>query len=222
MATERLPRTTTPGRFRTKEQSTNRWAIIGGITALVIACFVAGYAFGTRGKQLPDYPFASADAPGGDPHPMGADMNGPAPSLNDLLPGLEAKVAANPKDIDQRPLLAQTYNEVGQRENSVKTLRAIHKDAPDNTRVTILLATMLTDTNSPRDLRDAFALLDDAARRKPAVEVMARLYQGDIRAKLGGAKGARAIWRKELARLPGDDPRRQLYQTKLAEAAPAK
>lgn len=117
-------------------------------------------------------------------------------------------------------LLAQTYSEVGQHDKGLTTLRGVHKDAPDNTRATILLATTLMERSAPAELREAFALLDDAARRRPEVAVMARLYQGDIRTKLGDPKGAEKIWRDQLIQLAPDDPRRAMYEAKVAEGAP--
>lgn len=200
-----------------KEQPSNRTLLIGGAGVLVVACFVAGYAFATR-----DTSSSNVLASGHPGYAAEGAVSASLPSLNDLLPGLEAKVAANPGDIGQRLLLAQTYSEVGKHDESLQTLRAIHKDAPADTRATILLATQLIESDSPKDLREAFALLDDAVRRKPGVEVMARLYQGDIRIKLGDMEGAQAIWRKELTRLAGDDPRRAMYETKLAQLAAAR
>jgi cytochrome c-type biogenesis protein CcmH len=204
------------------EAKTPKRVLIGiAIGGVIVLGFVVGYFVGTRSGGV-DATRVAADLHGRpdtveDPAAVGGPgMSGPAPSLNDLLPGLEAKVAANPRDIDQRLLLAQTYNEIGDRQKGIDALQAIHRDQPDNTRAALLLATTLMDQGSASDLRAAFALLDEAARRKPELAVMARLYQGEIRAQLGDREGAQRIWRAQLAQLPPGSPQRELYENKLA------
>jgi len=160
----------------------------------------------------------------------GASQNAeaPAPSqakpmsagnLADLLPGLEAKVAANPNDVDQRVLLAQTYGELGQRDKGIKELRTAHRAAPQDARITILLATALMDGGPQSDLRESYKLLGDAVSRKPEVAPMARLYQGDILMKLGDSRGALKVWKEYLGKMPAGDPRRTLFEDKIAQAS---
>jgi cytochrome c-type biogenesis protein CcmH/NrfG len=139
-------------------------------------------------------------------------------SLADLLPGLEAKVAANPKDVGQRLLLAQTFNELGQRDKGIRELRIIHRAEPKNTEVTILLGAALMESDSRTDLNDALSLLDEAVRLNPAVSPMARLYQGDIRVKLGDTQGAVRIWQDYLNHMSAGDQRRTMFQDRIAAA----
>lgn len=191
-----------------------------GLTILVVAVLaivagVVGYSMGSKKDEPPASAFgAGTDGSADNPHAQSGQAT--LPTLESLLPSLEKKVAANPKDIDQRLLLAQTYNEVGQRDKGLKTLRAIHRDAPANSSATILLATTLMNGNNPAELRESFTLLDEAARARPAVEVMARLYQGEIRVRLGDPAGAKKIWSDQLAKMPAGDPRRAMYESKLA------
>lgn len=96
----------------------------------------------------------------------------------DLLPRLEAKVAANPLDADQRRLLAQTYVELGQYDKGIEHLRVLHKQAPRDNPTTILLATSLMQRGTPADLNESHKLLENAVQVNPAVAPMARLYQG--------------------------------------------
>ena len=150
-----------------------------------------------------------------------ADADGASPqvaSLSDLLPGLEAKVVANPNDVDQRLLLAQTYNELGQRDKAIHELRIVHRAQPKNTEVTILLGTALMEGDSRQDLNESFALLQDAVRLNPAVSPMARLYQGDIRIKLGDTRGAIRIWQDYLTHMSAGDQRRSMFEEKIAVA----
>jgi len=201
------------------DSDSKHWPLIIGIVVLAVVGGAVGYWLGHQKEQPPASAFganpgAPATAMPGSPHaPTGQAT---LPTLEALLPGLEKKVAANPRDIDQRLLLAQTYKEVGQRDKSLKTLRAIHRDAPANTSATILLATTLMQGNNPAQLKEAFALLDRAVRERPPVEVMARLYQGEIRQRLGDVAGARKIWNAQLAKMPPGDGRRALYENKLA------
>jgi cytochrome c-type biogenesis protein CcmH/NrfG len=140
-------------------------------------------------------------------------------SLADLLPGLEAKVAANPKDVSQRLLLAQTYAELGQREKGIKELRSLRKADPQNVQVVVFLATALLESDAKSDLQEAYKLLDEAVRMKPTLLPMARLYQGDILVKLGDPKGAIKLWQMYLAQAPADDQRRAMFEKKIAQAS---
>ncbi|MGE5240018.1 MAG: tetratricopeptide repeat protein [Bacteroidota bacterium] len=142
-----------------------------------------------------------------------------AGNLADLLPGLEAKVAANPNDVEQRVLLGQTYGELGQRDKAIKELRTAHRNAPQEARITILLATALMDGGPQSDLRESYKLLGEAVSRKPEVAPMARLYQGDILMKLGDNRGALKVWKEYLGKMPADDSRRTLFEDKIAQAS---
>lgn len=183
-----------------------------GIAAamLAVGLFGVGLAVGRYHPQdAQNEPESMPQADAGSPN---------VASLADLLPGLEAKVAANPKDVDQGLLLAQTYNELGQRDKGIRELRAVHRAEPKNTEVTILLGAALMESDSRKDLNEAFALLDDAVRLKPAVSPMARLYQGDIRARLGDTRGAVKIWQDYLNHMSAGDQRRSKFEEKIAAA----
>ena len=55
--------------------------------------------------------------------------------LGELLPGLEAKVVANPDDADLQVLLAQTYVELGRREKATKLLDKLDRQFPEDGEV---------------------------------------------------------------------------------------
>ncbi|MBI5613238.1 MAG: tetratricopeptide repeat protein [Gammaproteobacteria bacterium] len=149
----------------------------------------------------------------GHPPPTGAPQ---LPSLNDLLPGLEAKVAANPRDVDSRLLLAQTYAEVGQRDKALKNLKQLRAEQPGNGHVAFVSATVLMAGGDPGELRQAFDLLEQS-RKQPALSSMARLQQGEIRLRQGDAAGARTLWQNELRQLAPDDRHRGLFEAELAK-----
>lgn len=189
-----------------------RWLMLGvGVAVIAVVLAVVGYALGWF-RSTPEW-----TAP-----PHAQETASSVASLADLLPGLEAKVAANPKDASQRLLLAQTYTELGQRDKSIKELRVVHKAEPQNNQATILLATALLESTAPADLREAQKLLEDAVRQNPAVAPMARLYQGDILVKLGDAKGAVKVWKDYLGQMPAGDPRRGMFEEKIAQASARK
>jgi len=140
-------------------------------------------------------------------------------SLADLLPQLEAKVAADPRNREQRLLLAQTYVELGQHAKGVEQLRSLRKQAPQDIPATLLLATSLIQQGTQDGLREAAKLLGEAVYAKPAVMPMVRLYQGDIQMKLGDAPGAVSIWKDYLGKMSSGDPRRALFEEKITWAA---
>lgn len=201
---------------KTKSGKTNRpvwpmWSL--GIAGLVLSMFGVGYALGW---------FQSGAAPGdaASAHVGMTDTNNASvASLSDLLPGLEAKVAANPSDAGQRRLLAQTCIELGQYDKGVEHLRVLHKQAPHDNPTTILLATSLMQRGTPADLSESYKLLDDAVQANPAVTPMARLYQGDIKLKLGDAAGAVKIWKGYIGKMSAGDPRRTMFQEKVEQAS---
>jgi cytochrome c-type biogenesis protein CcmH len=200
-----------PKKQKSDHAGSDRRLLLGvGAAMLAVALFAVGLVLGRYHQQdsrEEATPMPQADA--GSPH---------VASLADLLPGLEAKVAANPKDVDQCLLLAQTYSELGQRDKAIKELRIVHRVEPKNTEVTILLGAALMESESRRDLNEAFSLLDEAVRLKPAVSPMARLYEGDIRLKLGDSRGAVKIWQDYLNHTSAGDQRRAMFEEKIAAA----
>lgn len=177
-------------------------AIAGGIGLLVVS-FSLGYFVGHKNQLSSietndtlthkdmDHAFASIQP--ADPEPMlqtpadheSMPQEQAAMSLSSLVSGLEKKVAANPQNIDQQLLLAQTYKELDNRPKSLNLLRSLNKQAPKNAQVKITLATILMTGTDKQELKDALVLFDEAIKLKPDVASMARMYQGEIRVKLG-------------------------------------
>jgi cytochrome c-type biogenesis protein CcmH/NrfG len=175
------------------------WKIIGSV-AVLSATFALGYGVGSKsdkpslepintlsstdmehafGSVKPaDHPATIADhaAPGQEPTAM---------NLSGLVAGLEKKVAANPENIDQQLLLAQTYSELDNRDKSLKLLRVLNKQAAKNAQVKITFATILMKGEDKQELKEASQLFDEVIKLKPDAASMARMYQGEIRAKLG-------------------------------------
>jgi cytochrome c-type biogenesis protein CcmH/NrfG len=190
------------------------------IVVLALVMFAVGYGLGKL-KPEPDSQAMTGGNPNGEmPHPATAEQApAKAGNLADLLPALEAKVAADPKNVDQRVLLGQTYAELGQRDKAIKELRTAHRTAPQDARIMIVLAAILMNGGSPDELRESYKLLDEAVGRKPEVAPMARLYQGDILMQLGEGKRALKVWKDYLRKMPAGDPQRKLFEDKIAQAS---
>ncbi len=186
---------------------------------VVLVMFGVGYGLG---QIHPDDAAKSGGNPGDETAPPAAQPAPSAGNLADLFPGLEAKVAANPDNIDQRVLLGQTYAELGQRDKAIKELHTAYRAAPQDARIAIVLATALMNDGTPAELRESFKLLGEAVGRKPEVAPMARLYQGDILTKLGDEQGALRIWKDYLRKMPAGDPQRTLFEDKIAQASVAR
>jgi cytochrome c-type biogenesis protein CcmH/NrfG len=167
------------------------WTIVGA-AALLAATFSLGYLAGSKSQKIPaetensltttdmEHAFGSVKPSAHEP-----EMKEPAAmSLSGLVAGLEKKVAANPENIDQQLLLAQTYNQLDNREKSLKLLHSLNKQETNNAQVKITLATILMAGTDKQELKEASQLFDEAVKIKPEAASMARLYQGEIRVKL--------------------------------------
>lgn len=164
--------------------------------AVLITAFYLGYITGNQAPSSPASP-ASPLTPRDMEHAFGSvktpelETINPQPaatSLSSLVTGLEKKVVANPENIDQQLLLAQTYNELDNRARSLKLLRDLNKKTSSNPQVKITLATILMSGTDKQELKEAYQLFDKAITLNPEVSKMAKLYQGEIKVKLGTAQ----------------------------------
>lgn len=195
--------------FSIFKQPRGRRAAVVGIAVLL---FGAGYLAGGWRSGTDSVPDASAF--GDMPDAQGSNLAG----LAELLPKLEAKVKASPNDASQRSLLAQTYAELGDHEKSITQWRVLRKQQPQEAEPMIMLAMSLLMRAAPADLKESSALLEEVARKKPGALPMVRLYQGEIRLKQGDAPGAVKIWKGYLAQMAPTDPRRGMFEERIAQA----
>jgi len=207
----------------------NRSAL--GVAILVVAAFLISGAFMWGLADKPDQSIggrdthAIASVPLHRPADTSADQSKnpsqqvTAPSLSELLPGLEAKVSKQPGDRGSRLLLAQTYSALGRSDEAVKLLRQLRSEDPKDGQSSLHLAYALKQLGTEQNLREAFKLLDLSAIQKPELEHTARLYQGDIQLQLGNNRQAVNIWRAYLAQIPEGDARRAAFETKLASVS---
>jgi hypothetical protein len=151
----------------------------------------------------------------------GNEPSARAPSLAELLPGVEAKAAANPADIGTQILLAQTYAELDRRADGLEVLDRLGKAYPKDGEIAFARASLLSQGENPAELRRAFEFYARAASVTPRLTSLARLHQGEIRVRLGDRPGAVRIWQDHLARFP-EESHRALFEAAIAQArAPA-
>lgn len=168
-----------------------------GSIVLLATVYFLGYVTGSRSNQesvaIPNK-LTSQDME----HAFGAStkltihdtstQDSMATSLSGLVAGLEKKVAAHPENIDQQLLLAQTYSELGKRDKSLKLMRSLLIQEPQDAQVKITFATILMKGDNKAELRESIQLFDEVIKLKPDVANMAREYQNEIRGKLGDSK----------------------------------
>lgn len=149
---------------------------------------------------------------------MGGASPNAAPNLGGLLKGLEDKVAANPNDVGKRILLAQTYRELGKADESMKTLQKLREDFPDNVRVKLVTASVLSQQDGEKDLKQALSLLKELSSVKDDDNVkpyLLNMYEGDAYIRLKDHKGALEKWKQALATMPPSDTRYKMLQDRI-------
>jgi tetratricopeptide (TPR) repeat protein len=163
-------------------------------------------------------------APGGDTPQIVAKMNQQrksgsvsAPGLDRLVKGLEEKVAADPGNIDNRLLLAQTYNELGMQDKALTEMRALKKQNPDHGRVNLILGSMLSRSSDPEKVKESLPLLDKASGDKTIQQYLVELYKGEALIRMQDHEGALKHWKKALENMPPTDNRRAKLERRIAE-----
>lgn len=149
---------------------------------------------------------------------LGAAANtGAAPGLEGLIQGLEAKVAADPKDIGKRVLLAQTYRELGMAEKSLDTLTALLKEFPDNLRVKLVMASVLSQRDDEKELNQSLKLLNELAKVDDEMvkPYLVKMYQGDAYIRLKNHASALENWNAALKIMPAEDNRYGMLKERI-------
>ena len=157
-----------------------------------------------------------------------ANMNQPqqaagsvsAPGLEGLVKGLEDKVAADPTNINNRLLLAQTYNELGMRDKALAEMRSLQKDNPDNGRVNLVLGSILSKSNNPEEVKESLPLLDKAAADKTIQQYLVNMYKGDALIRMQDHAGALKYWQLALKDMPAADNRRAKLEQRIKNLSP--
>jgi cytochrome c-type biogenesis protein CcmH/NrfG len=171
--------------------------LTAGIVVLAIT-FTLGYWMGNRNNrtnletpnmlshQDMEHAFGSINPAAMEASPHASAMQGDpmAMGLSGLVAGLEKKVAANPDNIEQQLLLAQTYKELDSRDKALVLLNKLNKRAPKNAQVKFILAKILMSGDDKQELKQALKLFDEAIKLQPELSSDAKLFQGEINVKL--------------------------------------
>ena len=169
--------------------------------------------------------------PGSQPNIM--DQAGPtdgdqqqtgAPAIDALVGRLEDKVKADPANVDNRILLAQTYKELGRAPDALQEVRSIHEQHPDNSRANLVLASILSQSSDPKELQEALGLLENIKDDITVQPYLIQMYRGDALIRQQNHQGALESWKQALESMPQTDARYTLLEKKvmdLTNGAPA-
>ncbi|NOZ54726.1 MAG: hypothetical protein GXP08_16585 [Gammaproteobacteria bacterium] len=140
-----------------------------------------------------------------------------APGLGGLLSGLEDKVKSEPGNINNRLLLAQTYNELGLQDKALVELRDMWRENPEHVRVNLVLASILSQSDDQETLKESLALLDKVEEAKDIQPYLVYLYRGEALIRAQDHQGALASWEKALKTMPASDNRRTVLEKRIAD-----
>ena len=161
-------------------------------------------------------PAPGATAPGS---AVGAKPDGrlTAPDLGSLLGRLEDKVKAEPNNVSNRLLLAQTYNELGLADKALDEVRAAVKQFPDHSRAKLVLASILTKRKNEVELKEAVGILKGLRGDKDVKQYLVEMYLGDAHIRMGEHQLAMKNWKIALEGMPVSDNRRTKLEKGIAD-----
>jgi tetratricopeptide (TPR) repeat protein len=145
-----------------------------------------------------------------------------APDLGSLLGRLEDKVKAEPGNINNRLLLAQTYNELGLVDKAIGESRAATKQFPEHTRAKLVLASILSKRKNEKELKEAVDVLKGLRPSKDIKQYLVEMYLGDAWIRMGEHKAAMDSWKLALEGMPVNDNRRAKLEKSIADFAAGK
>ena len=181
------------------------------LVALVVALPVAAAALYSRISNFPwDNPIAAAAVPPG--HGEGAAGG----DMNEVKAQLEARLAANPGDLEGWQMLGRTYLVTGEAAKAVTAYqKAIELTGGNDPALKLDLAEALVLTDDPA-VQDQAKQIVDAAIAADAGNGKALWYSGVMAIRAGDKETAKARWSKLLELNPPEDIR-QIVVAQLAE-----
>jgi len=144
-----------------------------------------------------------------------------APDLGSLLGRLEDKVKAEPSNIGNRLLLAQTYNELGLGNKALEEVRAARKQAPTHARAKLVLASILSTRDNKQGLDEAKQLLMELKSSSETKQYLVAMYLGDIFIREGDHDAALSHWETAVKTMPVTDNRRPGIEKRIADLSTA-
>lgn len=173
------------------------------------------------GGELPKIVRRLGGSPAPGVAPSGAAGSAPgrltAPDLSSLLGRLEDKVKAEPNNVSNRLLLAQTYNELGLVDKALEEVRAAVKQFPDNSRAKLVLASILSKRKNEVELQEAVGILKGLRGDKDTKQYLVEMYLGDAWIRMGEHQSAMNSWKVALEGMPVSDNRRAKLEKGIAD-----
>ena len=174
-----------------------------------------------QANVAPPQPIALSP-PGAQPKIMdqfgaGDQQQSSAPAIDALLGRLEEKVKTDPSNMDNRILLAQTYKELGRMPDALQELRNIQQQYPDNSRANLVLASILSQSNEPKELEEALKLLENIKEDASVQSYLVHMYTGDAMIRQQNHQGALENWKQALATMPESDARYIALEKKVMD-----
>jgi cytochrome c-type biogenesis protein CcmH/NrfG len=140
-----------------------------------------------------------------------------APAIDALLGRLEEKVKADPGNLDNRILLAQTYKELGRMPDALQELRSIQQQHPENSRANLVLASILSQSSDPKELEEALQVLSNVKEDAGIQPYLIHMYQGDALIRQQNHEGALEKWQQALTTMPKSDVRYGVLEKKVMD-----
>ena len=140
-----------------------------------------------------------------------------APDLSSLLGRMEEKVKAEPGNISNRLLLAQTYNELGLMDKALDEVRAAVKQFPDHSRAKLVLASILSKRKNEAELKEAVGILKNLRGNNDVKQYLVEMYLGNAWIRMGDHQSAKASWKLALEGMPVSDNRRAKIEKSIAD-----
>jgi tetratricopeptide (TPR) repeat protein len=140
-----------------------------------------------------------------------------APDLGSLLGRMEEKVKAEPGNISNRLLLAQTYNELGLIDKAIEEVRTTARQFPDHSRAKLVLASILSKRKNETELKEAVGILKSLRSNNDVKQYLVELYLGDAWIRTGEHQSAKDSWKLALKGMPISDNRRANIEKSIAD-----
>ena len=140
-----------------------------------------------------------------------------APDLSSLLGRMEEKVKAEPGNVSNRLLLAQTYNELGLMDKALEEVRAASKQFPDHSRAKLVLASILSKRKNETELKEAIGVLKNIRGNNEVKQYLVEMYLGNAWIRLGEHQSAKNSWKLALEGMPVSDNRRAKIEKSIAD-----
>jgi tetratricopeptide (TPR) repeat protein len=173
------------------------------------------------GGELPrivrQFSAPAAPVSAGDTKTAGAPGRLQAPDLGSLLGRLEDKVKAEPENMGNRLLLAQTYNELGLADKALNEARAARAQDPAHARAKLVLASILSARDNAEGLQEAKGLLEELKTDDGTKQYLVAMYLGDTSIRMGDHDAALSYWQQAVDTMPVSDNRRPAIEKRIAD-----